>query len=140
MGTMLKILGAGFVISSGLTLYSVYQFLETRKYATFERIEPHLPKQRNFRRDRPDLMYKTLKIDLKNTVDKMKEIRAELEPQTSDEIKEKYRKDAQHDLLTILKALIFGIDKDKGKKLALEVEKYIFTEAEIAARRKNTKM
>ena len=84
-------------------------------------------------------MYKTLKIDLKNTVDKMKEIRAELEPQTSDEIKGKYRKEAQHDLLTILKALIFGIDKHRGKDLALEVEKYIFTEAEIAARKKSGK-
>ena len=139
MGTILKVLGAGFVISSGLTLYSVYQFLETRKYVTFECIESHLPKQRNFRRDRPDLMYKTLKVDLKNTVDKMKEIRAELEPLTSEEMKAKYCKDAQRDLLMILKALLFGVDKDKGKEIALEVEKYIFTEAEIAARMKNTK-
>lgn len=139
VGTVLKVLGAGFVISSGLTLYSVYKFLETRKYVNFERIEPHLAKRRNFRRDRPDLMYKTLKIDLKNTVNHMKAIREELEPQTSAETKEKYSKDARHELLTILKALVFGTDRDKGKELALEVEKYIFTEAEIAARKKSGK-
>lgn len=84
-------------------------------------------------------MYKALKIDTKNIANQMSIIRAEMEDQTLEDVKRMYRKDALQELLTLLKALLLGIDKSRAKEIVFDLEKYFLTEAEIAERKKKNK-
>jgi len=135
-GTILKVLGAGLIISTGFTLHTVYDFLETRKYATLDKVQSHLPKPRRFQRDRPDVMYTTLNRDFKNTFAHMKTVRSDVEPTVPEEVREQYKREAREEVWTLVKALLFRVQRPRAKEILLEVEAYVFTPAEIAERKK----
>lgn len=119
--------------------YITYRTLEDRKYISAYLMQDSIPADRNFYRDLPNFDLLKITSEVAFSLIALKKKRDQVEPSVPTETKKRFSEDARRELLTLIKAGIFGTQKEEANRIWKELEPYAFNRNEIETRKERFK-